>query len=135
MAGDLAERLKGRAGFEDAHVSVRQRGKLAEKAPEGVELVAAGDLVEDLRQVKDAGRAAADRGRRRAGHRGAGGGARSRAWPGRTERAVALELGARMRESGAAGPVVPVDRGRRAPTARCPTPSRATWRSGRASWW
>ncbi|MEK6229796.1 MAG: Xaa-Pro peptidase family protein [Actinomycetota bacterium] len=106
MAGDLGKRLKGRAGFEDAHVSVRQHGKLADKASDGVELVAAGDLVEDLRQVKDPGElrriedatelatAALER-------------VLEQGLAGRTERAVALELEQQMRESGAEDPSFP----------------------------
>src|SRR4051812_986826 len=31
MLGDLAGRLNGRAGFDDAHMSVRTHGRLAEK--------------------------------------------------------------------------------------------------------
>src|SRR4051794_3514295 len=54
MLADLAGRLHGRAGFDDAHVTVRAHRKLGEKAPEGTELVAAGGLVERLRAVKDA---------------------------------------------------------------------------------
>jgi Xaa-Pro aminopeptidase len=53
LLGDLAKRLRGRSGFDDAHLSVRAHGKLAEAAPAGVELVAAGGLVEGLREVKD----------------------------------------------------------------------------------
>ena len=49
----LAERLSGRCGFEDQHMSVRALRELTEKAPEGTELVAAGGLVEQLRRVKD----------------------------------------------------------------------------------
>ena len=106
MAGDLAKRLKGRAGFEDGHVSVRQRAKLQEKAPDGVELEAAGDLVENLRQVKDAGElrriqeatelatAALQR-------------VLERGLAGRTERAVALDLEHEMRTSGAQDPSFP----------------------------
>jgi Xaa-Pro aminopeptidase len=44
-----------RLGYEDGHVSVRQLTQLEEKATDGVELVAAGDLVETLRRVKDDG--------------------------------------------------------------------------------
>ena len=106
MTADMVKRLQGRAGFEDAHLSVRQRSKLAEKAPDGVELVAAGDLVEDLRQVKDPGeleriRAAtelATESLRRVLEQGLAG---------RTERAVALELERQMRESGAQDPSFP----------------------------
>jgi len=106
MAGDLAKRLEGRAGFEDAHMSVRQQGKLADKAPDGVELVAAGDLVEDLRQVKDSGElgriaAAAELATE------ALKGVLERGLAGRTERAVALELEQAMRERGAEGPSFP----------------------------
>ena len=106
MAGDLAKRLQGRAGFEDAHLSVRQRGKLADKAPEGVELVAAGDLVEDLRQVKDAG----ELGRIAAAAELATAALQrilERGLAGRTERAVALGLEQQIRESGAEGPSFP----------------------------
>ena len=53
LMGDLAARLRGHAGFDDAHVSVRMFRKLEEKAPDGVELVPAGGLVERLRAVKD----------------------------------------------------------------------------------
>lgn len=106
MAGDLAKRLQGRAGFEDAHLSVRQRGKIADKAPDGVELAAAGDLVEDLRQVKDAGEL-----RRIAAATDLATAALQRVLEsglaGRTERAVALELEQQMRESGAEGPSFP----------------------------
>ena len=49
----LAERLSGRCGFEDQHVSVRELRELTEKAPEGAELVPAGGLPEQLRRVKD----------------------------------------------------------------------------------
>jgi Xaa-Pro aminopeptidase len=49
----LAERLEGRCGFEDQHVSVRELRELTEKAAEGAELVPAGGLPEKLRRVKD----------------------------------------------------------------------------------
>jgi Xaa-Pro aminopeptidase len=51
--GGIAERLAGKTGFEDDHVSVRSLTKLEEKLPEGVEAVAAGGAVEALRRVKD----------------------------------------------------------------------------------
>jgi Xaa-Pro aminopeptidase len=50
----IARAMKGRVGFEDGKLSVRQREKLGEAVGEGVELVAAGDLVEELRAVKGA---------------------------------------------------------------------------------
>jgi Xaa-Pro aminopeptidase len=51
--GGIAERLAGRVGFEDDHVSVRTLERLRSKLPDGVELVAAGGAVESLRSVKD----------------------------------------------------------------------------------
>lgn len=49
----IAERLEGRVGFEDDHMSVRLLEKLKGKLAEGVEMVAAGGAVERLRRVKD----------------------------------------------------------------------------------
>jgi Xaa-Pro aminopeptidase len=49
----IGERLEGRVGFEDDHMSVRVLGKLKDKVAEGVEMVAAGGSVEKLRRVKD----------------------------------------------------------------------------------
>jgi Xaa-Pro aminopeptidase len=45
--------MSGRVGFEDAHLSVRQLARLEAAAGDGVELVPAGDLVEQLRAVKE----------------------------------------------------------------------------------
>jgi Xaa-Pro aminopeptidase len=52
LAG-LAGHLRGKVGFEDDHMPVRAHGKLAGGSREGVELVAAGGLVERLRRSKD----------------------------------------------------------------------------------
>jgi Xaa-Pro aminopeptidase len=52
--GGIAERLSGKVGFEDDHVSVRSLTKLEEKLGDGVEAVPAGGAVEALRRVKDA---------------------------------------------------------------------------------
>jgi Xaa-Pro aminopeptidase len=49
----VAERLEGRVGFEDDHMSVRLLEKLKEKLADGTEMVAAGGRVEQLRRVKD----------------------------------------------------------------------------------
>jgi Xaa-Pro aminopeptidase len=49
----IAERLSGKVGFEDDHMSVRMLEKLQGKLAEGVETVAAGGTVEKLRRVKD----------------------------------------------------------------------------------
>jgi Xaa-Pro aminopeptidase len=51
--GGIAERLSGKVGFEDDHVSVRLLGRLREKLPGDAELEAAGGTVEKLRRVKD----------------------------------------------------------------------------------
>jgi Xaa-Pro aminopeptidase len=51
--GGIAERLRGRVGFEDDHTPVRLLEKLKEKLADGVEMVAAGGAVERLRRVKD----------------------------------------------------------------------------------
>lgn len=49
----IAERLEGRVGFEDDHMSVRLLAKLKEKLGDGTEMVPAGGRVEELRRVKD----------------------------------------------------------------------------------
>jgi Xaa-Pro aminopeptidase len=51
--GGIAERLEGKVGFEDDQMPVRMLAKLQEKLADGVEAVAAGGLVEQLRRVKD----------------------------------------------------------------------------------
>ena len=97
--GGIAERLQGRVGFEDDHVSVRLLEKLKEKLRDGVEMVAAGGRVEELRRVKDAGELAlieeasklADEVWRWSVERGLAG---------RSERAVARAAEARIRELG-----------------------------------
>lgn len=106
LAGDLAVRLHGRAGFDDAHVSVRTHAKLAEKVAEGVELTPAGGLVERLRQVKGADELSAIAGAT-ALATAALERVLERGLAGRTERAVALELEAEMRSAGAEDPSFP----------------------------
>jgi Xaa-Pro aminopeptidase len=98
--GGIAERLEGRVGFEDDHVSVRLLKKLEEKLADGVEMVPAGGRVEELRRVKDAEELAAieeatklaDEVWRWSVEQGLAG---------RTEREVAGAAEARMRELGA----------------------------------
>ena len=50
---DIGGRLRGRVGFDDEQLTVAAHRRLAEKVPEGVELIPAGGLVERLRAVKD----------------------------------------------------------------------------------
>src|SRR3954454_13659397 len=54
LLADLAARLGGRTGFDDADLSVKAHEQLAAKLPTGATLVPAGGLVEQLRAVKDA---------------------------------------------------------------------------------
>jgi Xaa-Pro aminopeptidase len=111
VTGDLLETLAGelpagRIGFDDADLSVRRHAKLVEQAAAGVELVAAGGLVERLRTVKDA-----DELRRIAAAAelvdGIYGWLVERGLSGRVEREVALELEHEMRRRGASGPSFP----------------------------
>ena len=49
----IVGRMKGRVGFEDAKLSVRQLARLEAAAENDVEFVPAGDLVEQLRVIKE----------------------------------------------------------------------------------
>ena len=53
LVPQIVGRMKGRVGFEDAKLSVRQLARLEAAAGEDVELIPAGDLVEQLRAVKE----------------------------------------------------------------------------------
>jgi Xaa-Pro aminopeptidase len=97
---DLVQVLSGRVGFDDAHTSVHNLGKLSDGVGEGVELVPVAGLVERLRRSKDpdeqraiAGAAAlADEVYEWVLERGL---------EGRTEREVVRSAEGRMRELGA----------------------------------
>lgn len=107
LLGELAGRLpRGRAGFDESHVTVKAHARLVEKAPDGAELVEAGGLVEALREVKDDGElrriAAAAELATAAFERTV-----ERGLAGRSERAVALELEQEMRVAGAEDPSFP----------------------------
>jgi Xaa-Pro aminopeptidase len=106
ILGDLAKRLRGRAGFDDEDVSVASHAKLAEKAPDGVELVPAAGLVERLRAVKDESEVAAMRAAAELAT-AAYESLRERGLAGRTEREVAIEIVRFMEDSGAEGPSFP----------------------------
>jgi Xaa-Pro aminopeptidase len=106
ILADAAERLAGRAGFDDAHVTVAQHRRLGELVAEEVELVPAGGLVERLRAVKDA----AELGTIREAAALADGiyeYLKGRGLVGRTEREVAVDLEREMRERGADDPAFP----------------------------
>jgi len=96
----LPEEGELRLGFDDAHMSVRDHGKLAGLLREGVGLVAAGGAVEALRVVKDP----EELDRIRAAARLADEALTEvlgRGLAGRTERDVALDLEFTMRRMGA----------------------------------
>jgi Xaa-Pro aminopeptidase len=100
LLGDVASRLTGRVGFEDAFMSVRAHARLRDAAGAEVELSGASGAVEALREVKeqqevDAMRAAAriaDQAYEELAERGI---------DGRTEKRIAADLEVRMRELGA----------------------------------
>jgi Xaa-Pro aminopeptidase len=102
----LAKLLHGRVGYDDARTSVRNLRRLEELSADGVELVAAGGLVEGLRRHKDelelrAIAEAAQLADEALGwllEQGVGG---------RSERELALALEQRMRELGAEAPAFP----------------------------
>ena len=106
MLGDVAKRLRGRAGFDDDDLSVASHAKLVEKLPDGVELVAAGGLVERLRAVKDAPEVAAMRAAAELAT-SAYESLRERGLAGRREREVAVDLVRFMEDAGADGPSFP----------------------------
>jgi Xaa-Pro aminopeptidase len=107
LLGDAVERLGGRVGFEDQHMTVRQHKRLQELVEEkDVELVPAGGVVEELRAIKEeaelrAIREAADLADDMYEY------ICSRGLVGRTEREVALDVEHEMRERGAEDPSFP----------------------------
>jgi Xaa-Pro aminopeptidase len=100
LLGDVAARLAGRVGFEDASVSVRSYNRLTQGVDGNAELVGASGSVERLREVKEphelaamrAAAAIADRAYEELAERGI---------EGRTEKRIATDLELRMRELGA----------------------------------
>ena len=106
LVKDLAPRLHGRAGFDDANMSVKTHRSLSEAVGDGVELVPAGGLVERLREVKDEGEVAAmSEAAKLADEIYAY--IAERGLVGRTEREVAVDLEREMRERGARDPSFP----------------------------
>ena len=103
---ELAKRLAGRVGYDDAKTSVRALRRLEAAVGEDVELVAAEGLVGALRRAKD------EEELRRIAVAAELGDAVyewicERGLGGRTEREVQLGAEQRMRELGAAGPAFP----------------------------
>jgi Xaa-Pro aminopeptidase len=106
LLADLARRLRGRAGFDEAHVTVRTHSKLGEHLPQSVELVPAAGLVEGLREQKDERELAAIREAATLADR-VYDALRERGLAGRTEREVARYAEGLMRELGAEDPSFP----------------------------
>lgn len=103
LAELLSQAAPMRMGFDDADLTVRERGRLRKLLPGEIELVEAGGLVERLRQVKEpreveliaAAARLADEAFEAVVSRGV---------VGRTERELALALELAIRERGAWGP-------------------------------
>jgi Xaa-Pro aminopeptidase len=106
MLGELSKRLRGRVGFDDEDMSVAAHRKVAEAAPEGVELVPASGLVERLRAVKDEAEVAAMRAAAELATE-AYESLRELGLAGRTEREVARGLVRFMEDAGAEGASFP----------------------------
>jgi Xaa-Pro aminopeptidase len=106
MLDALAKRLRGRAGFDEEHLSVATHGKLSEKLPDGVELVPAAGLVERIRAVKDEAEIAAMSAAAELST-AAYQSLQELGLAGRTEREVALQLVRFMEDEGAEAPSFP----------------------------
>jgi Xaa-Pro aminopeptidase len=89
-----------RLGFDDASMSVKDHATLSGKVADGVTLVPAGGLIEDLRLVKDADEQAKIRAAAKLAD-AALEEVLSRGLAGRTEREVGLDLEVTMRKAGA----------------------------------
>ena len=105
LLADAARQLRGRVGFDDAHLSVRDHERLTELAEEA-ELVPAGGLVERLRAVKDDDEIAAIRAAAELAD-GVFELLAESALAGRTEKEVAWQAEREFRERGAEGPSFP----------------------------
>jgi Xaa-Pro aminopeptidase len=103
---ELAGSLSGKVGFDDSHLTVRAHERLRAAADGRFELVSAGGLVEELRQVKEPGEMCAIREAARLADEVLEY-LRDRGFAGRTEREVALDLEREMRDRGADDPSFP----------------------------
>jgi Xaa-Pro aminopeptidase len=95
-----------RLGFEDQHVTVRRHRRIREVVPERIELVAAGGLVEALREVKEAREIEQIHAAARLVDE-VYATLREQGLVGRSERAVAVAIEEEMRRLGAEGPSFP----------------------------
>ena len=101
LLADAAEALGGRVGFEDRHLSVHTWQRLSEAVADGVELTAAGTLLEDLRAVKEPAELDAMRNAAKLADDVARAVVLEPGLAGRTEREVARAIERELRERGA----------------------------------
>jgi Xaa-Pro aminopeptidase len=106
LLGEVAERLSGRAGFEDATMSVRQHERFRELVGARAELVPAGNPVEELRKVKEPAEIEAIRAAAQLADEALSA-VLERGLVGRTEHEVAVDLEHTMRLLGAEAPSFP----------------------------
>ena len=131
---DVAKRLRGTVGFEEDHVSVAAYRRLAERVPDGVELVPAGGLVEQLRAVKDETEIAAMAAAAEIGDGRLRVAPRARAGRANRARGVAGAGAVHGGPGGRAAVLLP-DRGERRARRAARTRCRATWRSRATRSW
>ncbi len=98
---DAVKDLEGRVGFEDHHLPVHTWERLTELVGDGVELVGARRLLEELRAVKDETELAAVRAAAKLADEVAGAVVLDDGLAGRTERDVARSIERELRERGA----------------------------------
>jgi Xaa-Pro aminopeptidase len=103
LLGDVADAASGRVGFEDASLSVRRLERLRGLVGDRAELVPAGDLVEELRVVKEPAEAGAIRAAAALADEALTA-VLARGLVGRTEHDVAVDLEHEIRVLGADGP-------------------------------
>lgn len=92
-----------RLGFDDTHLTVKQHARLAERLADGVELIAAGGIVEGLRAVKEPGEIERIRAAAKVADAAFTEVILEGGIVGRTERDIALDLEVAMRRRGASG--------------------------------
>ena len=103
MTAAIASRLGGRVGIDPAKTSLKTNEKLAAEVAEGVELIAAENMLSGLRRVKDEGEVELIAEAARIADE-AYAFIEEQGLAGRTERDVALAAEGRMRELGASDP-------------------------------
>jgi Xaa-Pro aminopeptidase len=100
LVPQIADRMRGKVGFEDAKLSVRQLARIEAAMADDIDLVPAGDLVEQLRAVKEPGELEAIAASAELAD-GVYRWAIDRGVAGKTEREVARACEARIRQLGA----------------------------------